>query len=130
MVSVLFIFYINLLVEDWNLYEQLLSHSYEQMRVDTKELPIICTEVSWITRKEREKIAELVFEKGQAPAFYLGKNSVLSAWAHPFYQTIFSFAHSKTTALVLDSGHGMTSVVPVYDGHVLKKSKILCNCDD
>lgn len=32
-----------------------------------------------------------------------------------------SFSVGRATALVLDSGGGMTSAVPVYDGYVLKK---------
>lgn len=34
---------------------------------------------------------------------------------------MISFSVGRATALVLDSGGGMTSAVPVYDGYVLKK---------
>lgn len=35
--------------------------------------------------------------------------------------TFYSFSVGRATALVLDSGGGVTSAVPVYDGFVLKK---------
>lgn len=34
---------------------------------------------------------------------------------------LYSFSVGRATALVLDSGGGVTSAVPVYDGFVLKK---------
>lgn len=55
-----------------------------------------------------EQLAELAFEKFQAPAFFLSKNAVLTA-----------FASGRGTALVLDVGGGVTSATAVHDGYVL-----------
>jgi len=67
-------------------------------------------EPSFNTRTIREKMTELMFEKYQSPAVYIAKNAVLS-----------SFASGRQTALVLDSGGGVTTAVPVHDGYVLTK---------
>jgi len=51
-----------------------------------------------------------MFEKYQCPAVFIAKNAVLS-----------SFASGRPTALVLDSGGGVTTAVPVHDGYTLTK---------
>ncbi|RUP45132.1 actin-domain-containing protein [Jimgerdemannia flammicorona] len=98
-------------VEDWEAVEQIWNYAFQtRLRVDTTEHPLLCTEPAWNVRENREKMAELAFEKYGFPAFYLAKDAVMTA-----------FAAGRATALVLDSGGGMTSAVPVYDGYVLKK---------
>ncbi|KAI9146004.1 actin-like protein 6A [Paraphysoderma sedebokerense] len=99
------------LVSDWDIYEQILNHAfYSRLRVNPKEHPLLVTESSWNTREIREKIMELAFEKYEFPAFFIAKNAVLSA-----------FASGRGTALVVESGGAMTSVVPVSEGYVLRK---------
>lgn len=55
---------------------------------------------------------ELMFEKFETPAVFMCKNPVLAA-----------FSMGKSTALVLDSGAGVTTSVPVHDGYVLHMGK-------
>jgi hypothetical protein len=38
---------------------------------------------------------------------------------------LIRFAAGRSTALVVDAGAGTTRVVPVYDGYVMHKSKLL-----
>lgn len=57
------------------------------------------------------KLAEDIFERFNAPSFYIAKNAVLTA-----------FAHGKSNALVFDSGAKQTFVAPVQDGYVLLKN--------
>ena len=52
-----------------------------------------------------------MFEQYNAPAFFLCKNAVLSA-----------FANGRSTGLVIDSGATHTSAVPVHDGFVLQQA--------
>ncbi|KHN21556.1 Actin-related protein 4 [Glycine soja] len=56
------------------------------------------------------RAAELMFEKYKVPALFLAKNAVLT-----------SFASGCATSLVIDSGGGSTTDVPVLDGYVLQK---------
>ncbi|KAI8925771.1 actin family [Entophlyctis helioformis] len=98
-------------VSDWDALEALWDYAYHGcLRADPAEHPLMFAEPSWNPREKREKLCELAFEKYNAPAFYLGRSAVLSA-----------FASGRSTALVVDSGASMTSVVPVQDGYVLKK---------
>ncbi|CDS03258.1 hypothetical protein LRAMOSA00660 [Lichtheimia ramosa] len=99
------------LVSDWDAVEQIWNTTFRDMlRVNPAEHPLLCTEPAWNTVENREKMMELAFEKFDFPAFYLAKDAVMTA-----------FSVGRATALVLDSGGGMTSAVPVYDGYVLKK---------
>lgn len=54
---------------------------------------------------------EIFFEKFQVPAVFVAVQGVLSL-----------FATGKSTGIVLDSGDGVTHVVPVYEGYALTHS--------
>ncbi|CAO3611067.1 unnamed protein product [Cunninghamella blakesleeana] len=99
------------LIKDWDAMEAIWDTTFRNaLRINPLEHPLLCTEVAWNTSENREKLAELAFEKFEFPAFYLAKDAVMTA-----------FSVGRATALVLDSGGGKTSCVPVYDGYVLKK---------
>ncbi|KAK4510650.1 uncharacterized protein ATC70_005082 [Mucor velutinosus] len=101
----------NGLVEDWDAVEHIWDATFNQMlRIDPRNHPLLCTEVAWNTPENRQKTMQLAFEKFDFPAFYLTPDAVMTA-----------FSVGRATALVLDSGGGVTSAVPVYDGFVLKK---------
>ncbi|KAJ3306117.1 Actin-like 6A [Kappamyces sp. JEL0829] len=100
------------LVSDWDAFERLWEYSYEKaLRVQPTQHPVMFSDPSWDTKANREKLCELAFEKFGVPGFYLGRSAVLS-----------SFAAGRATALVVDSGASTTSVVPVFDGYIVKKA--------
>lgn len=100
------------------------------MRCAPSEHPILVTEPTWNTPANREKMAEIMFEEFQVPAFYIANTGVLNAYAF-FFPLLpvallisFSFAAGKGTALVIDVGKSMASVTPVVDGFVLRKGEV------
>ncbi|CAG0920060.1 unnamed protein product [Notodromas monacha] len=101
------------LIDNWDLFEKILDHAYAQyLQTESRYHPVLFSEAPWNNdRSKREKLIELAFEKYDAPAFYLVKSAVLSA-----------FANGRSTGLVLDSGATTTSAVPVHDGYVLQNS--------
>lgn len=99
------------LVENWDCIEQIYEYSFRKhLHVDTHEHPLMIVETNFNTLAKREKLLELVFETFEFPAVYLAKSAVLSC-----------FAIGRTTALVLDCGHGATTTVPVHEGYALNK---------
>jgi actin-related protein 4 len=132
------------LVEDWDAAEALWQHSFaakltglrpnkalqewlnnpenvpnlQQAMADAQDIekpledhPLFMTEPSWNTAKARERCAEIAIESWGTPAFYIGRQGVMAA-----------FASGKATALIVDIGASNTSVTPVHDGIILKKS--------
>lgn len=66
-------------------------------------------EPSFNTKDRRENLAELLFEKFEAPAVFLAKDAVLNC-----------FAAGRSNGIVLDCGAAVTRATPVYDGYALK----------
>ncbi|EFA84276.1 actin-like protein 6A [Heterostelium album PN500] len=105
------------LIKDWEAMEKIWNHAFrERLNINPNEHPILLAEPSFNTRQIREKVAELMFEKFHTPALFISKNAVLT-----------SFASCKASSLVLDSGGGMTSIVPVHDGYAIKNAIIKSN---
>ncbi|EFP07240.1 hypothetical protein CRE_13514 [Caenorhabditis remanei] len=104
------------LIEDWDLFEKIVEHSYENILYSNpSEHPVLFSESAWNDRGRREKLTELMFEKFQVPAYYLSKNVVLSC-----------FAQCRTHGLMVDSGASQTSVVPVFDGYAVTHAVVKC----
>ncbi|XP_022850063.1 actin-related protein 4-like [Olea europaea var. sylvestris] len=100
------------IVVDWDMVESIWDHALRQcLLIDPKEHPMLLAEPCSNTQQQREKTAEIMFEKYQVPALFLAKNAVLT-----------SFASGRATSLVVDSGGGSTTVTPVHDGYVLQKA--------
>ncbi|XP_025088716.1 actin-like protein 6A isoform X2 [Pomacea canaliculata] len=97
------------MIENWDMFEKVMDYAYgKSIKSEASLHPLLMSEPAWNTKSKREKLTEIMFEKYNIPAFFLCKNSVLSA-----------FANGRSTALILDSGATHTSAVPVYDGYVL-----------
>lgn len=59
-------------------------------------------------KPQLEKIAQIMFESYKVSAFYSMHQCVLSL-----------FASGRTRGLVLESGHGSTQAVPIFEGYAL-----------
>jgi actin-related protein len=67
--------------------EKIWEHAIqERLHCDSKEHPILMSEVSYNTPTHREKITEIMFERFEVPAFFLSKNAVLTAYRSFFTQ--------------------------------------------
>ncbi|KAH9951795.1 brg1-associated factor b [Amylocystis lapponica] len=102
------------MIQNFDPVPALISHALnEVMRCNPEEHPVLVTEPAWNTQANRERMAEIMFEEFQAPAFYIANTGVLNA-----------FAAGKGSALVIDIGHSVASVTPVVDGFVLRKGMV------
>jgi len=118
-------------VQDFEPIKHLFDHALSKiMRCNPTDHPILVTEPSWNTPANRERMAEIMFEEFNVPAFYIANTGVLNAYADIcFLSRVLSHSHflshrfaaGKGSALVIDIGQAMTSVTPVVDGFVLRK---------
>nr|BBC28470.1 actin-related protein, putative SWR-C component [Yamagishiella unicocca] len=97
---------------DWELVEAMYNHALrDRLGVKPEEFALMLAEPTHNSRAARERLVELVFETFQAPALFVAKNAMLSA-----------FATARQTALVVDAGYRSTTAAAVQDGYVLQKT--------
>lgn len=98
------------IVRNWNDVEKVLHHTiYNELRVLPEEQPVLLTEVPLNTKDNREKMACIIFETFNVPAFFVCDCAILSL-----------LASGRTTGVVLQSGDGVSHTVPIYGGYAIR----------
>lgn len=87
-----------------------------ELRVRPEDYPVLITEAPFNPLKNRERMAEILYEKFHVPALYIPAEAPLAL-----------YALGRKTGLVLETGHGVTSTVPVVDGFTIAKSILRLN---
>jgi actin beta/gamma 1 len=78
--------------------------------------PILLTEPPLNPKANRERITQIFFEELGAYGIYIAVQAVLAL-----------YAAGRTTGIVLDSGDGVSHVVPVYEGYSLPHAILRVN---
>ncbi|KAI8039904.1 hypothetical protein M5D96_007329 [Drosophila gunungcola] len=95
-------------VKNWEDMEKIWKHTYEMLRADPLDHPVLLTEAPLNPKKNREKMTEIMFENFEVPSLYVAIQAVLSL-----------YATGRTVGVVVDSGDGVTHTVPIYEGYAL-----------
>lgn len=107
----------NGVVRDWADMERIWQYMYTNLNVRSEEHAVLLTEAPLNPFSNREKAAEVLFDGLNVPALFCGVQAILSL-----------YASGRTTGVVLDSGDGVTHIVPVYEGlsipHAVKRVDI------
>ncbi|KAJ1432237.1 actin-related protein 87C [Ochromonadaceae sp. CCMP2298] len=98
------------IVQNWTDMEKIWSYVYsrDNLNVVSEDHAVLLTEAPLNPFSNREKAAEIFFEALNAPALFCSIQAILSL-----------YASGRTTGVVMDSGDGVTHVVPVYEGFAL-----------
>ncbi|KAM9956055.1 hypothetical protein ACTFIW_005909 [Dictyostelium discoideum] len=84
------------------------------------EVPILITESLNNPRENRERMAQILFEKFSIPSLYIVNQPLLS-----YYSSLS--AQSNGNGLVVECGDGLTQVVPIYQNQPIKESSLFIN---
>jgi actin-related protein len=95
--------------EHWNDMETIWRHCFvSELRVAPEEHAVLLAEPQHNPRGHREKTAQIMFETFGVPALHLASQAQLSL-----------AAAGRRTGVVVETGHGVTAVVPFYEGEAV-----------
>ena len=97
------------IVKDWDAMEKVWNHAFAKFPQDFSKTRLMLTEAPMNPLKNREKMAEVMFEKFGFAGINVQVQAVLSL-----------YAMGRVTGLVVDSGDGVTHCIPVAEGVVNK----------
>lgn len=107
-------------VQDWNAIEKNWEYCYDELlnigkpgTEATTETPLATTAPTWNSGSNKNKAAELAFEKFGVPYFTIFKNPVCTA-----------YNSELPTSLVVDVGSSVASVTPISDGNAIQKASL------
>eukprot|EP00300_Choanocystis_sp_HF-7_P018118 c1993_g1_i1.p1 GENE.c1993_g1_i1~~c1993_g1_i1.p1 ORF type:complete len:375 (+),score=74.55 c1993_g1_i1:246-1370(+) len=98
-------------ISDWDVYEQLLNHALKSLHANPQEHPFLMSEPPHVSKSQRSKLCEIIFEKYSPPAYFVTKSPVLSA-----------FSCGRTNATVVDCGASGIVVTAMHEGFCFSKS--------
>ena len=97
-------------VADWDKFESFMHYLvYNEIEVVPEEVSVLVTESPLSSKKNLEKMSELLFEKFNYQKCHIANSSMLGI-----------LAYGKTTGMIVDSGYNITSTVPIYEGFPLQ----------
>jgi len=103
-------------IDNWDEIEKYWQRVFfEYMHCDPEEHYMLLTEPPLNPPENREQIAEIMFETFNVPGLYIGVQAVLALIASRLAKGV----EKQLTGTVVDSGDGVTHVIPVVDGYVI-----------
>jgi len=96
-------------VVDWTDIDHIWDYTFfERLKVDPKDCKVLLTEPPLNPHKNREMMVQRMFEKYKFKGVYIAIQAILTL-----------YAQGLLTGVVVDSGDGVTHIVPVYEGFSL-----------
>lgn len=98
------------LITNWDDMEKIWEICFtKELQVDPMEHKVMLTESPGNPKPNREKMTEMMFETFQVQALYVAIQAVLSL-----------ISNGRSNGVVCDSGDGVTSTVPVFEGFAVQ----------
>ena len=96
-------------IMSWEDYYEILNHIfYTLLRIENlSQYPIFYVEPLFIPKETKEYIARVLFETHRVHSLIMIPSPILAL-----------FSVGLTTGLVIESGHGITSIVPIINGQI------------
>lgn len=107
-------------VDNWDLMEKFLEHViFRHLRSEPEDHYFLMTEPPLNSPENREYLAEIMFESFNVPGLYIAVQAVLALAASWVSRPV---GERTLTGTVIDSGDGVTHIIPVAEGYVIGSS--------
>jgi actin-related protein 3 len=108
------------IVDNWDNMEKYWQRCiYQYMCCDPEEHMMMLTEPPMNTPENREYTAEIMFETFNVPGLYIAVQAVLALCASLLTKQDKAGKNASVTGTVIDSGDGVTHIIPVVEGYVI-----------
>jgi len=108
------------IVANWDNMEKYWQRCiFQYLRCDPEEHYFLLTEPPLNTPENREFTAEIMFETFNVPGLYIAVQAVLALCAALLTKADKSGKQNSVTGTVIDSGDGVTHIIPVVEGYVI-----------
>lgn len=112
------------IVEDWDKMERTWQHCiYKYLRIEPEEYGFLLTEPPANPPENREYTAEVMFETFGVKQLHIavqGSLALTASWTSKRAQELG--LENVGTGLVIDSGDGVTHIIPIVDGYVVNQA--------
>lgn len=99
----------NGIVRNWEDMKHVWDYTFnEKLKIDPRHSKVLLTEPPMNPKRNREEMIKTMFETYQFEGVYIAVQAVLTL-----------YAQGLLTGVVVDSGDGVTHIVPVYEGFAL-----------
>jgi actin-related protein 2 len=115
------------IVRNWEDMKHLWDYTFdEKLKVDPRGRKVLLTEPPMNPKVNRQKMVQVMFEEYGFQGVYVAVQAVLTLYAQGEISSVVMAESADclgwlglTTGVVVDSGDGVTHIVPVYDGYAL-----------
>lgn len=113
------------IVRNWEDMKHLWDYTFdEKLKLDPKGRKVLLTEPPMNPKVNRQRMCQVMFEDYGFGGVYVAIQAVLTLYAQGAWGSfgVLMAPHEHvglTTGVVVDSGDGVTHIVPVYDGYAL-----------
>ena len=84
---------------------------YSELLAEIAEQPLLITETANASPQNKLEMASIFFETFNCPAIYFMPSNILSL-----------YSIGRTSGIVIDSGHDVTNVMPVFEGYSIREA--------
>mmetsp|Transcript_47449 Transcript_47449/g.34733 ORF Transcript_47449/g.34733 Transcript_47449/m.34733 type:complete len:206 (+) Transcript_47449:36-653(+) len=88
-----------------NMWEYILE---KELNLEPKNMSVLLTDSAFNSKENKQKVAEVMFEKFRVKELAILNTAVLSL-----------FSTGRTSGIVVESGEGLSYTVPVFEGYAL-----------
>jgi actin-related protein len=100
------------IITNWDDMELIWQHTfYNELRITPDQRPVLLTEPPLNPKENREMMMQIMLEKFDVPAMYIAIPALLAV-----------YASGRSSAIVVDSGDGVTHTVPIFEGYTVRRA--------